>query len=40
MSFMYVAVAPDVTICELIPRFAMVKSATRFKGTDAEVEAV
>jgi hypothetical protein len=40
MSFMYDAVFPAVTVCEVIPRFAILKSITRFKGTDAEVEGV
>jgi hypothetical protein len=40
MSFMYDAVFPAVTVCEVIPRLAIVKSATRFRGKDAEVEGV
>jgi len=39
MSFMYDAVFPARTVCEVIPRLATLKSATKFKGTDAEVEA-
>jgi hypothetical protein len=40
MSFIYDAVFPAVTVCEVIPWFATVKVAVRFRATEAEVEAV
>jgi hypothetical protein len=40
ISLMYDAVCPATTVCVVIPRFATVKSAARFKLTAAEFEAV
>ena len=40
MSFMYCAVCPAVTVCDVIPRSATVKSATRFSATAVEFDAV
>jgi hypothetical protein len=39
-SLMYDAVCPAVTVCDVIPRFATVKSATRLNAIAADVEAV
>jgi hypothetical protein len=39
-SLMYCAVCPAVTVCDVIPRLMMLKSATRFSETAGEVDAV
>jgi len=39
-SLMYDAVCPAVTVWDVIPRSATVKSATRFSAMAADVEAV
>jgi hypothetical protein len=40
MSFTYDAVRPATTVCEVIPRFATVKSAAKFNATPPELEAI
>ena len=40
MSFMYDAVCPAVTVCNVISRLATLKSATKFNATDADFDAV
>jgi hypothetical protein len=40
MSLMYCAVPPATTVCDVIPRFATEKSATRFRATAVEFDAV
>jgi hypothetical protein len=40
MSFTYDAVCPAATVCKVNPRSATVKSATKFKATDAEFDVV
>jgi len=40
MSLMYCADPPATTVCEVIPRLATEKSATRFKATAVEFDAV
>ena len=37
-SLMYDAVCPAVTVCDVIPRLATVKSATRFNPVVGDVE--
>jgi hypothetical protein len=40
MSLMYCAVPPAATVCEVIPRLATEKSATKLRATDPELDAV
>jgi hypothetical protein len=40
MSLMYDAVRPAITVWDVIPRSATVKSAVKFNDSDEEVEAV